>query len=178
MRRLIAKRPDCKAALLRNINLIQKRRQCRKEQPSGYAHPGFQLPNAHALADNDESYGPIGLFLQTLEEHDCQIDDELIVQHLCEPGFSILHTPWQHFKYISQDILNKSRARKVTQKRTFCGHLDSIDTDLIKDVLAHLGHREQSVYKYICTGAWWSEQHIADDLLPPDQKVQCACPRM
>jgi len=116
--------------------------------------------------DDDDSeilhaYGPVGLLMHSLQAVDCALTDNLEIVTNHRPNVSIYHTPVQHLKTAVHEIAIRHRDGVVNSNRTYCGHCDNIDHDVLKEVHKSLGTAARNILNYVSTGAKWSEEDLA-----------------
>ena len=109
---------------------------------------------------NTHMHGPVGLFMQELDQLAYSMDEHLNIFAPNEPTIQLWHMPWQHIRKAITAIGIRFRARRIDNERTFHAHVGEVDGLATKYVSNKLGRKERSIHMHLTTGAFWAEDQL------------------
>ena len=104
--------------------------------------------------------GPVGFLIHNLRQYKCTLRDDLTIVQENEADIHIWNMPIQHLKIAVMQIPTRHRIQRASKSRTYCGEIQEIDDQIMKEILQNLGEKEKRIYTHINTGAFWHEGQL------------------
>ena len=112
---------------------------------------------------DDKAMGPIGLLLDSIRNLGAGMCPDFLIHQKYEPAVSLMETPWQHLRPITEDIAFRARFKCTVQKRTFlksCGKTAEIDRETFNDATKNRTNEEKRMLSSITNFGRWSDSKI------------------